>query len=994
MLSRISSTHLRTSIFNQVCSSLSSSFRLKLHQYNISAFLSNSSPSSISSYTHLESPPITAPILQKLHLSTSFNLWNHQVNNFFTANSYLNQLLLDISYVSPETCRKYLRVSSWKPEYVLEILLGFQLSIGNSRIHVGTVKNLWEIFGICDRNVGFKHLPRSCEVMASMLVNVGMFREVETLLSTMETQGILLANDEIFSGLIEGYVNLGASERALLMYDTMRRLSLHPSLSCYCSLIDLLVKEGKANQAIRIYEDVIEVGFEFGDVDAKNLKSLIGFLCSDGKIREARKLLKNIVASGSKPSALILSEVAFAYCEKKDFEDLLSFYIEMKCAPDILVGNKIIYSLCSNFGVGRANSFMWKLEDLGFIPNEITFGIFICWSCLDGKIRDAFSYLSEILSRGMKPDRHSYNALISSLFKAGMHDHAREVLNEMIDDGIKPNLATYRVLLAGYSIGRQFNEVQVTMKEMVDHGFISLSPLENPISKAFAFLGLNPLKVKLKRDNDVKNFRTEYVDTLGNGLYLDTDIDEFERTVTGVLDESLIPDVNLLVMRQCGVRNLKEALSMVDEMLQWGQELSIPVFSTLVRLLCESSRHIKAIPALLDKLFWLIGKLDHEALNFVVEALGKKGFVDHCMLLLLVMHRRHLPISNSAYTKALVALCKLGRTNDILYCWSLAREDNWSPDWDNFVIILESLCHRRMLKAMLEVEECRQQLDVVGYNYRMHGHLVSNDIPKSTKLLNDLIINGVSPKSRNLRAVIGCLFRNGQVQSAVQLSNQIESRGWILFSTEHYVILEGLSSDGRIPTIEKGLTSKLNHCSNLIWNLCQYGKTETAVNLLDQILKKRCIPNASSYDCIVQSCCAYNILERAMDFFCEMLHRNLKPSTETWGIMIQKLCENGKTKEAESLLILMVEVGESPTKGMYSSVIDRYRLENNLSKASELLNRMQQQGYEPDFGTQWSLISSLSNSNDQKSNNGTEGFLSKLLVESGFPSESPKSKLK
>ncbi|KAL2928982.1 hypothetical protein RDABS01_034393 [Bienertia sinuspersici] len=329
----------------------------------------------------------------------------------------------------------------------------------------------------------------------------------------------------------------------------------------------------------------------------------------------------------------------------------------------------------------------------------------------------------------------------------------------------------------------------------------------------------------------------------------------------------------------------------------------------------ESNRHIKAIPALLDKLFWLFGKLDHEALNFVVEALGKKGFIDHCMLL-LVMHRRHLPISNAAYTKALVALCKLGRTSDILYCWGLAREDNWSPDWDNFVIILESLCHRRMLKAMLEVEECRQQLDEIGYNYQMHGYLASNNIPKSTKLLNDLIINGVSPKN----------------------------------------LLEGLSSDGRIPTIEKGLTSKFNHCNNLIWNFCEYGKMETAVNLLDQILKKKFISNASSYDCIVQSFCGYNVLECAMDFFYEKLHRNLKPGTETWGIIIQKLCKNGKSKEAESLLILMVEVGESPTKGMYSSVIDRYRLENNLSKASELMNRMQQQGYEPDFGTQLSLI--------------------------------------
>ncbi|KMS99258.1 hypothetical protein BVRB_2g046940 [Beta vulgaris subsp. vulgaris] len=1252
MLHRISSTHLSTSIINQVYFSSLSLFHLKFHQFILSAFFTSSSSSSNSSdklsNTQLKSPRVLVPLVGKLVLSKYTHLLNSQSDNFNIANLSLNQLLLNISYVSPGICRKFFRVSCWKPEYMLEILLSFQLSRENLGSNVEVVKSLWEIFRRVDGgNVGFKHLPRSCEVMASMLINVRMFREVEYLLSSVKNQGIFVGNDEIFSGLIEGYVNLGLSERALLMYDTMKGLCLAPSLFCYRSLLGILIEEGKVDQAIRIYEDGVEVGFE----EVKNLESLIGFLCRDGKIREARKLLKKIVASGWKPSLVILSEVADVYYEKKDFEDLLSFFIEMKCAPDTLVGNKIIYSLCSNFNIRRANSFMWELENLGFIPNEITFGIFISWSCLDGKIKDAFAYLSEILFRGLKPDRHSYNALISGLLKAGMHELAREILNEMIDNGIKPNLATYRAFLAGYSKARQFDEVKLMMSEMANYGLILLSPSENPISKAFSVLGLNPLTVKVKRDNDIKNFRTEYVDTLGNGLYLDTDVDEFEKNVMGVLEESLIPDFNLLVIRQCNLKNGQEALLMVDEMLQWGQDLSLPVLSALVRLLCESKCHIKEIPALLDKVFQLFVKLDHKTLNFTAEVLSKNGFVDQSRSLLHEMHKRHLPIFHATYTSTLVAVCKLGSTSDILYCWGLARKDHWSPEWGDFIIVLDSLCQRKMLEELLELfdvmlasnpylgiqicdvflekissagftdmgdilvttlkqknidlhhsvyshiikgycqekrfsealrtfdkiraqtlslsqdallllipklckvnrlkeavalkdavlknhpsaffslhnaliigccranivveaeglfleillknihpddevinallqahcqssdlktanellcfmvkrkmglslssyrdflyllckkgmfhsawslkslmlvenkspysiihniyifqlfktgkcllvdaflgelEESGLQLDEVGYNFLVHGFSVCKDMTKSIKFFNEMILKGLKPSNRSLRAAIGYLCRNGKVQDALQLSNQIESRGWNVCPTVHYAILEGLFFDGRIHFAErylarimkKVLTPETIYYNNLIRNFCRYGRVETAVSLLEQMLKKKSIPDRSSYDCIVQSFCGYNHLECAMDFFNEMLHRDLKPNIRTWDMIIQKLSKTGQTKEAESILILMIEVGENPTKGMYTSVIDRYRMENNLFKASELMDRMQQQGYEPDFSTQWSLISSLSNFTDQKSNIGTEGFLSKLLGESGFPSGSTKSKLK
>ena len=79
------------------------------------------------------------------------------------------------------------------------------------------------------------------------------------------------------------------------------------------------------------------------------------------KIQEGRNLVKKAVVSGLEPSSLVINEIARGYCEKKDFDDLLSFFAEMKCAPTVIAGNKVIHCVCSNSGTS-ANLFLQELE--------------------------------------------------------------------------------------------------------------------------------------------------------------------------------------------------------------------------------------------------------------------------------------------------------------------------------------------------------------------------------------------------------------------------------------------------------------------------------------------------------------------------------------------------------------------------------------------------------------------------------------------------------
>lgn len=1135
-------------------------------------------------------------------------------------------------------------MSELKTEDVLEILLGSQFECKKFEVEVEKVKSLWGIFKWGSaQGKGFKHLPKSFELMAKMLVRVRLFKEIEFLLYTMDCEGIQLDSDEIFSNLIEGYVGAGELNRAISVYDQLRRQALVPSRSCYRAILDFLVEKNETHLALRVCTDMVEMGLGLSGEGTGICENVIKLLCRDGKVQEARNLVRKVVAVGFKPSNSVIDEIASEYCEKRDYDDLLKFLVETDCALDVVVGNKVIFLLCRNFGVERANWFVQELENVDFRSDEITFGILIGWSCHEGKLQNAFVYLSEMLSRSLKPDVRSYNALIGGVFKEGMWKHAREILSEMHDVGVKPSLDTYKALLAGYSGARQFDEVKAVVGEMIQSGLIQPSSVSDFLLTAFMLLGLDPMKVKVRRDNDLGFSKTEFYDNLGNGLYLEADLSEYEKAITAVLEDSFVPDFNSVIMKDCTEGNYRTAVLMVEEMVRWGQELSPTSFSVLVKELCASNYNIKTIASLVDKMPKLTTQLDEDTLNVLVQALSRKGFTKNAMKVFGAMRQRHLTIKTETYT----ALCKKRKLMGLLSCLEISKQDKWLPElknskalagylleqglleealelfdkmWVAYPHIRLNICHdffeklcstgftsvahalaeevqkqgtyldhvahshlvkgffkekmfskafivldamlaknlvpcfdvailsvtqlcwagklesavalkqislreqspvsvsnsvycslisgfcksgmvmeaenilrdmviRRLvpdcetlnalvqgycqiqnlrkvgellsvmirksiaisissysklvcllctrgrvhsaqsLKELMlresnplylviynilifylfqtrksefvdalldELQEKALQLDGFTYNFLVFGYSCCKQLPLSLHYLITMMSEGHRPSNRAMRTIISSLCGDGEFGKALELSREMESRGWVVDSTILNAIVEGLLDEGKIQEairyldrmVEKGLISHNATFDKIIKQFCMCGRVDKAVDFLDIMLKKGNIPSSSTYDCLIHDSCTCHELDRALDFLTEMLDRNLNPSIKTWNVLIHNICQFGEITEAERLLTVMVQMGETPTMEMYCSVINRYHSEKNLSKASKILQTMQQFGYEPDFATHWSLISNLSSNSRLSSakNSGNDGrpFLSRLLSESGF----------
>ncbi|CAN1248530.1 Pentatricopeptide repeat-containing protein At5g15280, mitochondrial [Linum perenne] len=970
---------------------------------------------------------ITQSVINKP--SDFFPVSEGKVNCFRTLGAPLNRLLWDISDIIPDVTRRFKRYPILQPQDVLEILLGFRFESRRIDIQGEKVESLWRFFNwATTQGKWFKHFPKSCEVMASLLLQSGMLTEVQSLVLEMVRHGISLDGNEIFDGLIRGYVDASDSDRAGLMYERMCDQGLVPSPLCYQGLLDLLVRMKRTELALEVCLDMLKIGIRLNNGMNASMENVGRLLCMNGMIQQARRLVKKAMALGFEPSSLLLDEIACGYCAKYDYEDALKFFAEMKYAPSVLAGKKIIWSICCNFDVESANSFRLKIESLGFRSDEMTFGILISQCCKEGNLRNAFVYLSEMGSRGLKPDFWTYNALMAGVLKEGMWEQARDIVDEMIDAGITPRLSTFRVLLAGYFKVRKFEEAKSVICEMGRLGLFDTSSVEEPLSKAFVVLGFNPTTVRFKRDSGRSLLKKEFSDHLGNGLYMDADIEEFEYKVSQIMEDSLIPDFNLLLRKECDSGNFKGVFSIVDEMVQWGQEPTADVFATMVKGLCGSRSQIRLCSLLIEKMPRFLGLLDQEVLNCLVQAYCKISLADTGRIIVVQMIQRNMMIDSATFTALITALCKKGNLSMLHECWDSAWNHNWLPHLENCKRLLEGICSRGMLKESLELLErmlvfhpnsrpeiCHmflEKLSSTGFasvacllaeELERHGvrvdgssytHLVAGlwkerKYADAYKVFSNTLAGSLALGSDVSVFIIPHLYNFSKV---LELSREIESRGWVHDSFLQNAVAGHFLCQNKFEhaenflnrIAEKGLIPDAINYDGLIKRFCRYGRTSTAVDRLNIMLKKRNLPNWGSYDCIIQSLCKCNKVNEALDFQSELLDMNGKPSMKTWSVLIQSLCQQGRTAEAEELLHGMVAASEVPGKELYMCVIDRYHAENNVSKSTEVMRMMQESGHKPDFESHWSVISNLSSCVMKENKKSGEGFLSGLLSGSGY----------
>ncbi|XP_039825956.1 pentatricopeptide repeat-containing protein At5g15280, mitochondrial-like isoform X5 [Panicum virgatum] len=137
----------------------------------------------------------------------------------FDGKCSLQDVLKPGLWLSPETLRRFWRVSELKPEDYLDILIGF----GSSSGQVRNARFLWNLYRwASQQSKEFQHLPRSNETMVAILVDAHMLSQAESLLLSLDDHMALAVSSELFSRIIQAYSEACNLEKSVALYDYAR----------------------------------------------------------------------------------------------------------------------------------------------------------------------------------------------------------------------------------------------------------------------------------------------------------------------------------------------------------------------------------------------------------------------------------------------------------------------------------------------------------------------------------------------------------------------------------------------------------------------------------------------------------------------------------------------------------------------------------------------------------------------------------------------------
>ncbi|XP_039825953.1 pentatricopeptide repeat-containing protein At5g15280, mitochondrial-like isoform X2 [Panicum virgatum] len=826
----------------------------------------------------------------------------------FDGKCSLQDVLKPGLWLSPETLRRFWRVSELKPEDYLDILIGF----GSSSGQVRNARFLWNLYRwASQQSKEFQHLPRSNETMVAILVDAHMLSQAESLLLSLDDHMALAVSSELFSRIIQAYSEACNLEKSVALYDYARCKCLIPSVSCYQVLLHFLIRKRKDELILRVYLDMLQAGFGSctkGDI----LDSVFIALIKKDNFLEALAILRQIKSLGLKLSKGSLSIIVEEFNKKKDIGDMMNFLEEWRCLPELRLCNRILASSCTNLG---------------------------------------------------------------GVFREGLYRHAKYVFEDMVERKVTPNLSTYKIILAGYCWYRQFDDIEQVLRDMKTNGVNDLPSGNCALSKTLSFLGLDYLGVKIKRDNATGFPKAEFFDSVGNGLYLDTDSKKFEISLAQILDTALQPDVNSELVSASQQGNVANALLVKDEAFQWGYAISPASCSELFKALCVSPAFVIDAIDLMEEMPDIFDKFGAQSLNLFIQTLSRNGMPAHARLVFKKMVREGLSISQDTYTYLMIGFCKERNIAGFWECWNLATNYSWSPDSKDMMALTSCLCKwgviEEALKLMNQLFDCYPDLFFSAY-YALLEELCRTGLTSvGCAMLEALKEKGMVVDSSMLFCVMEGFLKEHKTAESIGMYDMWLYKCKELDTFTFRSILPSvplLDMDRAKNLVESVLNmefTEFSYCSCILKELVQTGNMKRVMQVLQESIPWKL--SGTLLNSLIQ---AYGCLKnwRMLDaVLCMMLKMHANLSISSYRFLVCRMCEQSRFSSASSLRTLFQHSDKS-RKLISCNILIFYLFQRrNTSQVHDLLKDMECNGISPDRMTYDFLVYGFHKSGDANS---------------------------
>ncbi|XP_051115946.1 putative pentatricopeptide repeat-containing protein At5g08310, mitochondrial [Andrographis paniculata] len=473
-------------------------------------------------------------------------------------------------------------------------------------------------------------------------------------------------NEKTFCVLIRGFVRHGRVDKALELYDKMRKIGYMPDLSVFGVLISGLCGNNEVGKAIMLCADMKELRIspnsfiissvlpcireeremvQFLEVCFMNLgagkRMLLEDLVNDGFADKAYHMLKAAMGSGISENSKLgdigsmkdkldiacFQTVIDGLCNAGELDMALDLFSDMDrsgCKRSVLLFNNLILSLSNADRLNDCFQLLNRMKETGFEPTHFTFNCIFGCLCKREDAAGALDLLREMRARGHEPWIKHYTLLVKKLCESGKVSDACKFLADMIEVGFLPDMIAYSAAIDGFINNNELDQSLILFNEICEKGYC--------------------------------------------------------------------PDVvayNTVIKGLCRAHRITKVIDILKEML--GKELapSVVTYNLLINLLCKSGDTNNAIHC-----FSRMKENDHEpnviTYTTLVDGLCNDGKPDDALKIWSEMEDKRCQPNSIAYMALIHGLCKCQKPDVALFYLQKMEEKEMVPDKYVYEALIDS----------------------------------------------------------------------------------------------------------------------------------------------------------------------------------------------------------------------------------------------------------------------------------------------------------------
>ncbi|XP_031125415.1 pentatricopeptide repeat-containing protein At1g62670, mitochondrial-like isoform X3 [Ipomoea triloba] len=512
-------------------------------------------------------------------------------------------------------------------------------------------------------------------------------------------------------------------------------------------------------------------------------------------------------------------------------------------------------------------------------------------SCND--LDDALKLFHQMAHTRPLPCVIHFNKLLCRIVKLKRYSVVVSLFQEMRIMGIPISVRTINILVDVYCRSSRvdcgFCLLGVVFKCGFEFNVVTFTTLIKGLFMDNKIVEAIGLFKKLVRENVYKVDQITY-GTVINGLCKAGHTQNALDLLVVMQKEGPKPDTiayNTVIDSLCKDRMVDQALGLLSEMIERGVPPNIFTYTSLIQGLCNFNRW-KEVTKVMNEMVLHNVYPGVYIFNILADALCKEGKLESAETIIQIMIQRNIYPDVVTYNALVEGYCLQGRMDEVRKVFGRMVESGIQPDVMTYNTLINGYCKIKEMDEAVHLFCEIPHPNVVTYNTMLQGLFLVGRCSAALELFQEMLVAGHKPNFYTSNVLLSGLCYNGLVEEAISVYHKLDRNG----NGSHVydrIVIDRVCKIGRLNIarhvfnglISKGRRLAVSTYTAMINGLCREGFLDEALELLRKMEKNDCLPNAWTYNVILQEFVRQKKCHEANLLLDEMVGKGISPNEHT-----------------------------------------------------------------------------------------------------------------